>query len=101
MRRLSAVQRAVGWQQLTLETRKESVWVWASPGLALHCTVSGHALQEAEAIFEDHIYMIVDILRCSLVKTYTAAHCKFIVVTTVNIIINIPIIIEYKYMSEI
>ena len=69
-RRLRAVQRAGGWQQLTLETRKEAVWVWmwlwASPGLALHCTVSGHALQEAEAIFEDHIYMIVDIYLSTL-----------------------------------
>ena len=63
------MQRAGGWQQLTLETRKEAVrvWVWASPGLALHCTVSGHALlQEAEAIFEDHIYMIVDIYLSTL-----------------------------------
>ena len=75
--------------------------MWASPGLALHCTVSGHALQEAEAIFEDHIYMIVDILRCRVWLKPTDALCKFIVVTTVNIIINIPIIIEYKYMSEI
>ena len=57
------MQCAGGWQQLTLETRKEAVlvWMWASPGLALHCTVSGHALQEAEAIFEDHIYTILDI----------------------------------------
>ena len=66
-RRLRTVLRAGGWQQLTLETREEAVRVWASPGLALHCTVSGHALlQEAEAIFEDHIYMIVDIYLSTL-----------------------------------
>ena len=61
------------------DSRKEAVWVWvwASPGLALHCTVSGHALQEAEAIFEDHIYIIIDIntyLRCRVLLKPTLMH---------------------------
>lgn len=98
-RRLRAVQRAGGWQQLTPETRKEAVWVWAwtGPHPASLCIARCLVMRCRRSYLYYCRYLNIYVV----VKTYTAALCKFIVVTTVNIIINIPIIIEYKYMSEI